>query len=543
MLRGAKALLIPVMLASAPGVAVGQGHGEELVVMPYACSAVRGKPILTPADNMGHRILGRRQSVTHNACASGDPDRCRRFTTFRFEMDCAGSPVAWVEVVAALTDRRRARLEGGTLYVRAPAALGLSSDDPCAAPHRNWRPGIYRYCAERRAREQASVIAMPPGYAPLLGIDAVFVPAPALTPVARLAGPAPGAAMAHSTAQPSGTPAGQLAGQPAGSTAHASTAPAVRKDRVAQAQPAAQAAPASAPIPSTHPRVASLEPPPPVAVNPKPQPPASNLSNPEATAAGPSSPAPPGQSDLSLPNPSQSGSSQPSVVARLLNAPLDQSAADRAAQAPPRLVPVPELGRALLNPIPADPAAPGSPVPDPASQLREAPRSVANPANTAQTGTAPPAPSPAQQSSPVSQYGVIAISTLLGLAGLAMVLAARRNSTPAAAPLDRDLGAIRMTSPGPSAGAGMGLPVISSANVEAGDVPTDENEAMQVLGLGVGPDADLVAIKKLVDALRFNWHPDRANDATDRQMRERRLQQINAAWEILSKTARKRPAA
>ena len=58
--------------------------------------------------------------------------------------------------------------------------------------------------------------------------------------------------------------------------------------------------------------------------------------------------------------------------------------------------------------------------------------------------------------------------------------------------------------------------------------------------MGVTPDATQAAIKRIVDGLRLNWHPDYARDDADRQLRELRLKQINAAWEILNGT---RPAA
>jgi hypothetical protein len=32
----------------------------------------------------------------------------------------------------------------------------------------------------------------------------------------------------------------------------------------------------------------------------------------------------------------------------------------------------------------------------------------------------------------------------------------------------------------------------------------------------------------------LSWHPDHAKDDGDRQLREHRLKQINAAWEILN---------
>jgi curved DNA-binding protein CbpA len=52
--------------------------------------------------------------------------------------------------------------------------------------------------------------------------------------------------------------------------------------------------------------------------------------------------------------------------------------------------------------------------------------------------------------------------------------------------------------------------------------------------MGVTPDATQVAIKRIVDGLRLSWHPDHAKDEADRQTRELRLKQINAAWDILN---------
>jgi hypothetical protein len=65
-------------------------------------------------------------------------------------------------------------------------------------------------------------------------------------------------------------------------------------------------------------------------------------------------------------------------------------------------------------------------------------------------------------------------------------------------------------------------------------IPATREEAMQVLGMGVTPDASLNAIKKIVDGLRASWHPDHASGGADRQLREVRMKQINAAWEIIA---------
>ena len=65
-------------------------------------------------------------------------------------------------------------------------------------------------------------------------------------------------------------------------------------------------------------------------------------------------------------------------------------------------------------------------------------------------------------------------------------------------------------------------------------IPRTRDEALQVLGMGVTPDANIAAIKKIVDGLRASWHPDHASGQDDRQMRKLRMKQINAAWEIIA---------
>ncbi len=56
---------------------------------------------------------------------------------------------------------------------------------------------------------------------------------------------------------------------------------------------------------------------------------------------------------------------------------------------------------------------------------------------------------------------------------------------------------------------------------------------MQILGMGVSPDASETAMKKVVDGLRLSWHPDLAKDEVDRQLREFRVKQINTAWDLI----------
>jgi len=51
--------------------------------------------------------------------------------------------------------------------------------------------------------------------------------------------------------------------------------------------------------------------------------------------------------------------------------------------------------------------------------------------------------------------------------------------------------------------------------------------------LGINPRASQPVVKKVVDALRQNWHPDLADDEIDRRLREERIKRINAAWDLI----------
>jgi hypothetical protein len=63
-------------------------------------------------------------------------------------------------------------------------------------------------------------------------------------------------------------------------------------------------------------------------------------------------------------------------------------------------------------------------------------------------------------------------------------------------------------------------------------LPATMREALDVLG--VDPDASRDAMKITVTRLRRALHPDHAFDEEDRRLRERRLKQINVAWDIVS---------
>jgi hypothetical protein len=159
----------------------------------------------------------------------------------------------------------------------------------------------------------------------------------------------------------------------------------------------------------------------------------------------------------------------------------------------------------------------------------------------------PPLPSadgPRLESIPIAT----AVATAVVLAGLAILGFWYWRRAPAPAPsAARDFGAISLGggSQGsalalePAAGAtGLETPrapndsAVGDAVMDELPVPTTYAQALDILG--ASPDASVAAIKKIVDGLRQSWHPDLARSETDRAHRERRVRQINVAWDLVS---------
>jgi hypothetical protein len=63
-------------------------------------------------------------------------------------------------------------------------------------------------------------------------------------------------------------------------------------------------------------------------------------------------------------------------------------------------------------------------------------------------------------------------------------------------------------------------------------IPRTLDEAYMVIGANADVDGEI--LKRLIRALRQCWHPDLASTASDREYREARIRQINAAAEIIA---------
>jgi hypothetical protein len=461
--------------------------------MPYSCTMLGGRPLLTAGPERGHRIVGQRDRRKFTACSPANPGMCRHWTVYRFDLDCDGTRVPWVEVVAAASEAgRSAWLADGRLQLRMTPRWSLAPDDPCAYEAGRdpfGDPRRRRQCAERLAQAPPAVVEMPLGFAPMLGIDAIFVKAAPNVATAPPPPKQPGTERPQPEAPP-GRPTGEAFAKetppappppppPSAAEAHAKTPP----------------TPAGPPPAPKTPPVAAAGDPPPAAPSPKTAPPPADP-KPSPKAAGPP-PAPPAA-----------------------EGPKGKSAAPDAAP------------KAAASPrVPAKketaPAKEGAPSAKMTGAREDTPGGlhIFSFLRTTTTGI------------------IVAFAGLtLGLL-IAFSVARRRERLHHVGMQQRAKGRPRLgfddgsEPPGRAVSTLNRVPGASAADAALaawGDgMPRTRKEAFKVLGMGIAPGANALAVKKIVDALRVSWHPDLARDEPDRQLRELRSKQINAAWELL----------
>jgi len=517
-MRLAQALVLAAILGATGSLAV---HAEELVVMPYSCTMIAGRPSLRPSHQQGHRVIGPRETRPFRACSPANPGFCRQWTVYRFQFDCNGAAVPWIVAVAAIEEARGdVWLQDGRLHLRMPPDWNMGPDDPCAevVPGANpWRQRrLSRYCAERVATMPPPVVAFPATFAPTLGIDAIFVPAP----VAQ-GGPEPLNQTAGPPAKGALPPPAKLT-EPKVAAVEERASSAARKTEEGNAS--AWALKPAEPLPP----VASSEPPPPPARKPA------------DAASPPAAPRPSGPA----------GSGAPPVTPRIINRDWASASQGEAPPAPQRPSASPPAGKEVAAQAQTAAPAPAAKETGAAPPSPSAARAKAGP-DIVTGSTGAPAPSP-PASGEGGAFGLPVALVSVGLAllvlslGVALVVARRREHAEVVAMTSRDIAAVPLRRAadervialrqGPSRPPANSPPPqpLRESIMGSGRMPKTREEALQVLGMGFASDTGLSAIKKVVDGLRMSWHPDFAVDAADRQAREMRLKQINAAWEILA---------
>jgi hypothetical protein len=502
---------VSLLFAASVLLAAPAAHADELLVMPYACTMVGGRPLLTRAPEQSYRVIGRREQRTHTACSPANPEMCRNWTVHRFDLECDGARVPWVSVVASVAEEttRRAWIEDGRLLLRMQPSWNFQADDPCARPRgfddRFGFGRMRRYCADRRAMAPPPIVEMPFGFAPMLGIDGIFV---------QSSGPSTGPAM------PSPPPVA-----------------------------------ATPPLP---PKVARAEPPQPPRAEPAPLPAARPEPLPERTAKDvPAQNAPPSKTTVApIPQaaptapiakapahvpPPIAAPGEP-VIPKIINRP-DTASSDVPEQMRPQTAPKAEAAGPDASKVAANPPAKEVIAPLPPSPPK---------ANTERDNTSITVSLLSVVGSPTT--GIVAFAGLALILLAAFALARRRERLAgthardiASVSLDRGRGQLVphrgpqaprraqavAPSPSPPPAPAQRPPEQRTPPAWVDRIPQTRAEALQMLGMGVSRDATETAMKKIVDGLRLSWHPDLAKDEADRQLREYRLKQINAAWDLI----------
>lgn len=532
-----RGVVLLALAALAPTTPAFAQPADDLLVMPFACNIVGGRALLSPAPEQSHRIMGRREQRAFNACSTVNPSMCRTWTVHRFTIECEGVRVPWVEVVAAAEaeqGRRRAWVEDGRLLLRMEPSWDLDPDDPCGRNPAWLDPRMRRYCADRRDMGASGVVEMPPGFAPMLGIDGIFVkgsPSPGPPPVAA----APPAPLSPPGVSPPASPLKGARAEPPPQAPFPDAPPYARAEPPREAPPKEASARAPLVVPSP-----SGDPAPPKIVAPAP-PPAK-----EAAAKVPPPPAPSGDPAAKPGTP---------LIPKIINRPDSggEPPAPVSATSEAKTPPAAQADTKAANPSPAarEAAAKAAPARDESPQPK---------VTTGEEPVTVSLLSVVRSPATIFAFGFAALAAGV----LAVFAVVRRREHADAGRRPRDFASVpldgrpqhgrpavpaqrviadtrgklppnaaasamnRVPMPGEDGTPGAGVPS------QLGDrIPRTRSEALQVLGMGVTPSANDAALKKIVDGLRLSWHPDLARDESDRQMRELRLKQINAAWEII----------
>lgn len=505
----------------------------DVVIMPFSCTMAGGKPVLRPSHEVvAHRVIGGREQRKVQTCSPVDPKRCRQWTAFKFDIDCDGERVAWMQVYANASahTRRRVTEAGGRLRVADTPLRSKRVDDMCArrmGSNMEWW-SVDAVCEQASPLNAPTSTDMPAGFAPMIGLEASILPDDALRSRAqRLA-----LAEADDVAPPQKAAAGKAKSEPAESAT----------SNVSEPQ-------ASAPVPAPREAPASIEVPR------------------KAAQATPitAEPAPPVESV-----PSQTA---PTVPVAVINAPVE-SQQTAAQPADDSTVAAAKQHRLVATVVPSDHVAEQQPLANsdaaPKAGGERADTVVAKTSESARatdagvqvptgvpqtTGSIDDAGNAARlPDEPSAEAGhtlslAIAAFAVAALAMIALVLNWLLRSPGTAKPSvtetrDRERRAPTFAAAGalvPFAGnggpmvqaTGEMLPSKGVGPVIGDRIPVSKPEALAVLGMGVANDGNVAALKKIIDGLRMNWHPDLARDDADRRTRELRLKQINAAWEIL----------
>lgn len=139
-------------------------------MMPYSCSLDRGRLKLEPAPERTYAIVGPREERPYTFCPPGTATDCRTLMVHKFSISCAGGPVPWLRVAAALKNLGFGRTwkERGRLNIVRDAAPADTDARPCLSS----AEARAKDCLPWRPAPPKERMVLPEGFAPVSEIGA-----------------------------------------------------------------------------------------------------------------------------------------------------------------------------------------------------------------------------------------------------------------------------------------------------------------------------------------------------------------------------------
>lgn len=485
------------------------GAGHELLAMPYACRVERGEVRMQRSGDRYYRVIGSRDQQSLRVCATRSTGQCRTLDIHRFTFDCDGVRIPWIEAAEA------------------------------TAPVKPWRQQVIggrmtlRFWVGGPLRDRQPPVTLPAGFAPTPASGLRFVTAEAATVAMErelVAPPPPPQLVARSVASSSVT---RLSGEAVRAKAVA--------DAIADTLPSAE--PAAL-------RKLELVQPSPVGFG--------------WTASAALANESAGSSRWTLLPPGGTSNTLLAVLglaAVLLSATAVAARHRRVARGPVEIAnhAIDEGAAINLSVVRSASAVPPPPTPPP--PLPRAARQIEpdEPPMQLASAEAGPPPVPGQPQSDWDAVVEMGTTAAALLEIVQQIIVDHVPDGPLREVLDGELvvTAARLNGPELTLALDEGRldlvhPVYAQAILDLERVRTlarIEHERLLEVGeglppapatfdeacsfLGVNPRAGESVVKKVVDALRQNWHPDLADDDDDRSMREERIKRINAAWDLI----------
>lgn len=497
------------------GVNVASAAGPEVVAMPYACRVERGEVRMQRAPERIYRIVGQREQQSLRLCSPVTSGDCRSIEVHRFSFDCGGARVAWLEAADASASGHpwRATVEGGRMTLRSRLDAPIRDRQPplalpagfAPAPATGLRfapaaPSALTGTREGATSKPADAAVLSKAVA-VVG-DAADLPQPTLVGVARTPEDAP------SPAEPSterGEPTASSPSLPVMGQGWSATVTYGGGDEASTHWDLLARGGGSSAWLAVLGLAALLLSATAVATRQRP--------GARKPSAGQTLDASPGASAQA---PTAATVEPPRSAAALCETPPPppprRAWSSGRADAPPRLV----ANEAKPPPLPSKPASDW----DAVVELRTTADALLG---IVRQIISDHVPDGALRKVLIADLATIA--DRLDGSELATALAEGRLDLvhPVYAQAILDLERVRTLAR-----------IEHQRLIEVAEprrLPATFDEACEFLG--VNPRASHAVVKKVVDALRQNWHPDLAGDEPDRIQREERIKRINAAWDLI----------